>query len=56
MNQEEKKDWAAIVARVIFRCSEDLKKSYESVTMKEFLDWLISDIQNEGELIKKEIE
>lgn len=56
MNQEEKKDWAVIVARVIFRCAKDLKKSYEDVTMKEFLEWLIEDTQNEGELIKKEIE
>jgi hypothetical protein len=54
MNQEEKKDWAAIVARVIFRCAKDLKKSYEDVTMKEFLEWLIEDTQNEGELIKND--
>ncbi len=54
MKQEEKKDWAVIVARVIFRCAEEMKKSYEDVTMKEFLEWLINDTNNEGELIKND--
>jgi hypothetical protein len=54
MNQEEKKDWAVIVARVIFRCAKEINKSYEDVTMKEFLDWLINDTNNEGELIKND--
>jgi len=56
MNQEEKKDWAVIVARVIFRCAKDLKKPYEDVKMKEFLDWLIEGNNDYGELIKKEAE